>query len=335
MTYPPGNPGYPPQPQPNQYNAPNGGPNQPYGRVPERIPAAPAAPAAPAGPSNLPLYLTAAVAVLGLVVFGFSFADPFGLKSSDSAGPIGSVPRDILTWLPAIAAVVAGLLAGIDLLPKQKNLKAWTALLAVLGLLLAIAELTQLPQVPPMLKGHVDIDFEVKWGLYCVIGFSVLQAGCALAALLLDAGVIQPPAPKPQTDPYGYGGPGQYYGQSPVGGPQHNAPQHNAQHNAPQGRPDYGQQYGQPGGYQQPGSPAGGYPGGRPQHSSADDSSPVTPATGFSAFGQAPSAGGPPTTGPESGSAYPGVPGASAPSSEATQTFQQQQAPQQSDPTSS
>jgi hypothetical protein len=326
MTYPPGNPGYPPPPPPaNQFNAPTGGPNQPYGRVPERIPPAPAA---PSGPSRLPMYLTAAVAVLGLVVFGFSFADPFGLKNADSPSVSGSVPRDILTWLPAIAAVVAGLLAGIDLLPKQKNFKAWSAILAVLGLLLAIAELTQVPQVPQVLRAHLE--FEVRWGLYCVIGFSVLQAGCALAALLLDAGVIQPPAPKPQTDPYGYGGPGQYYGQSPVGAPQH-AQTHNAP-SAPQGRPDYGQQYGQPGGYQQPGSPVGGYPSGRPQHSSADESSPVTPATGFSAFGQVRPAGGASSAGTESGSGYPGMPGVS---SEATQTFQHQQAPQQSDPASS
>lgn len=328
MTYTSGNPGYPPQPQPNQFNAPNSGPNQPYGRAPERIPAAPAA---PAGPSNLPLYLTAAVAVLGLLVFGFSFAAPYGFKGESG----GDAPRDILTFLPAIAAVAAGLLAGVDLLPKQKNFKAWVAILSVLGLLLAIIEVAQVPQVPPMLAkvANVTDGVEVKWGLYCVLAFSVLQAGAALAALLLDAGVIQPPAPKPQVDPYGYGGPGQYYGQ-PAGQPgaaQQHAPQHNAPQ-APQGQgQQYGQQYGQQGGYQQPGSPAGGYPGARPQHSSADDSSPVTPATGFSAFGQTPSAG----AAPEAGSAYPGSPAPSAGPSEATQTFQQQQAPQQSDPASS
>jgi hypothetical protein len=314
MTYPPGNPGYPPPPQPNQFNAPNPGPNQPYGRAPERIPAAPSAPAAPAGPSNLPLYLTAAVAVLGLLVFGFSFAAPYGLKGDTSNTDI---PRDILTFLPAIAAVAAGLLAGVDLLPKQKNFKAWVAILAVLGLLLAIVEIAQVPQVPPMLVKMTGASggFEATWALYCVLAFSVLQAGAALAALLLDAGVIQPPAPKPQVDPYGYGAPGQYYGQP--------GQQHAPQHNAPQAQ---GQQYGQQGGYQQPGA----YPGARPQHS-ADDSSPATPATGFSAFGQAPSAG----TAPEAGSAYPGASAPPAGASEATQTFQQQQAPQQSDPASS
>ena len=326
MTYQPGGPGYPPQPQPNQFNQPN----PQYGRAPERIPAAPASPAAPAGPSNLPTYLSAAVAVLGLLVFGFNFADPFGLKDSYA----GAVPREliahlaaqrsILTFLPAIAAVSAGLLAAVGLLPKQKNFKAWVAILSVLGLLLAIVEIAQ-----------VSDGLEVKWGLYTVLAFTVLQAGFALAALLLDAGVIQPPAPKPQTDPYGYGGPGQYYGQAPYG-----SPQQPVQH-APQSRPEYGQQgqqYGQPGGYPQAGSPAGGYPGGRPQHTSLDESSPVTPPTGFSAFGQAPSA---PTVSSEAASGYPGASGspaatsASGAPSDATQTFQQQQAPQQSDPASS
>ncbi|MGB8408275.1 MAG: DUF5336 domain-containing protein [Mycobacterium sp.] len=312
MTYPPGGPGYPPQPQPNPYNAPS----PQYGRAPERIPAAPAAPAAP---SNLPKLLTAAVSVLGLLVFGFSFADPFGLADSYSGG----VPRElmsqlagqrgILTFLPAIAAVAASLLAGVDLLPKQKNLKAWTAILSVLGLLLAIVEIAQ-----------VKDGVEIKWGLYCVLAFSVLQAGAAVAALLLDAGVIQPPAPKPQVDPYAYGAPGQYYGQPPLGGPQQ-APQHTQQ--PPQVRPDYGQQYGQPGGYPQPGPLSGGYPTGRPQQAPTDESSPVTPATGFAAFGQTPNSA--PSAGPESG--YPGASGVS----DATQSFHQQQAPQQSDSASS
>lgn len=319
MTYQPGGPGYPPQPQQNQFNAPN----PQYGRAPERIPAAPAA---PAGPSNLPTYLSAAVAVLGLLVFGFNFADPFGLKDSYA----GNVPRElishlaaqrsILTFLPAIAAVSAALLAGVGLLPKQKNFKAWVAILSVLGLLLAIVEIAQ-----------VSDGLEVKWGLYSVLVLTVLQAGCALAALLLDAGVIQPPAPKPQSDPYGYGAPGQYYGQPPLGAPQQ----------APQVRPDYGQQgqqYGQPSGYPLPGAPIGGYHGGRPQHTVSDDSSPVTPPTGFSAFGPSASA---PTTASEAVSGYPGASGASAAtsaaasSSDATQTFKQQQAPQQSDPASS
>lgn len=304
MTYPPGNPGYPPQPQPGQFNAPN----PQFGRAPERIPAAPVAPAAPAGPSNLATYLTLAVAVLGLLVFGFNFADPYGLKAgfaSNLPREITSslvVQRSILTFLPAIAAVSAALLAGIDLLPKQKNLKAWVATLSVLGLLLAIVEVAQ-----------VSDGLEIKWGLYVVLALTVLQAGSALAALLLDAGVIQPPAPKPQVDPYGYGAPGQFYGQ-----PQ--AP-------AAQPRPDYGQPYGQPGGYPPPGQPgpqAGGYPGARPQH----DDSPVTPATGFPSFGQPSYSSGAPSAEPTSG--YP-----REATAEATQTFQQQQAPQQSDPASS
>jgi len=324
MTYPPGNPGYPPPPQPNQYGAPgaapsptpnlapNAAPNPQYGRGPERI--GPAAPAAPAGPSSLPLYLTLAVVVLGLFVFGFAFADPYGIKPGELHGekPEFSLPRDIMTFLPAIAAVAASLLAAVGLLPKQKEFKAWVAILAILGLLLAVVDVgsIQVPGLPPTQADKI----EIQWGLYCVLAFAVLQAGCALAALLLDAGVIKPPAPKPQVDPYGYGGPGQYYGQAP----QQHAPQH------AQARPDYGQQYGQQGGYSQ----AGGYPGARPQQSATDES-PVTPATGFPSYGQSSSGS---FASPEPGSGYTG---GAAPSSEATQTFQQQQAPQQSDPASS
>jgi len=321
MTYPPGNPGYPPPPQPNQYSAPNQAPNPQYGRAPERIPVA--APSAPDAPSSLPLYLTLAVVVLGLFVFGFAFADPYGIKPGELHGekPEFSLPRDIMTFLPAIAAVAASLLAGVGLLPKQKEFKAWVAILSILGLLLAIVDVgsIQVPGLPPTQADKI----EIQWGLYCVLAFAVLQAGCALAALLLDAGVIKPPAPKPQVDPYGYGAPGQYYGQAAgQHAPQQHAPQH------AQARPDYGQQYGQQGGYPQP----AGY-GTRPQQSPADES-PVTPATGFPSYGQsAPGAG---SASSEAGSGYPGGAAPSAaPASEATQTFQQQQAPQQSDPTSS
>jgi hypothetical protein len=307
MTYPPGNPGYQPVHQPSQF----GGPPQQFNRLPEQIPPAPPA---PAGPSKLPMYLTAAVVALGLLVFGFNFAPQFA-----GGGEPGHA--DVLAVLPVLLAVLAALLAGVSLLPKQKPFKAWVAILAVLALLLAITELIQAPSNTP-----------AAWGLYCVLAFSALQAGCAVAALLLDAGVITAPAPRP-ADPY-YNAPGQLHGQFyGQGGPQQLGPR------GPQPRPEYGQQggqyYGQQGGF--PGQGPGGYSDfgrhqGNPQHSV--DSGPPTPPTGFPAFGQ-PQA--PSSAASEAGSTYSPAAEASAESagSEPTTTFPQHQAPQQSGSTSS
>jgi len=314
MTYQPGNPGYPPAQQPGQYSNQYAGPTQQFNRQPEQIPAAPAA---PAGPSKLPEYLTAAVAALGLLIFGFNFAPQLG------AGGLDAGTGSILTQAPIVVAVLAALLAGVSLLPKQKSFKSWVAILAVLALLLVINEIVQAP------KG-----IEVEWGLYVVLVLSVLQAGSAVAALLLDAGVIQAPAPRPQPDPYNYGGPAQGYN-----------PQ--AQYYGQQPQQQYGQQtgqhYGQQGGYQPQqtqNGPVGGYTGQQssPQHGA--DSGPPTPPTGFPAFGQpqspaspssAPQSSGQGPSASDSGagsSSYSSTPGATGSSSEPTTTFQQPPAPQ-------
>lgn len=317
MTYQPGNPGYPPAQQPGQYGNQYGGPTQQFNRVPEQIPAAPAA---PAGPSKLPEYLTIAVAALGLLIFGFNFAPQLG------AGGLDAGTGSILTQAPIVVAVLAALLAGVSLLPKQKSFKSWVAILAVLALLLVINEIVQAPT-----------GIEVEWGLYVVLALSVLQAGSAVGALLLDAGVIQPPAPRPQADPYNYGGPAQGYN-----------PQ--AQYYGQQPQQQYGQQtgqhFGQQGGYQpqSQNAPIGGYTGAQSASQHGADSGPPTPPTGFPAFGQpqqsagqssAPqqsSGQGPSASETAAGSSSftssPSVPGANGSGSEPTTTFQQPPAPQ-------
>jgi Family of unknown function (DUF5336) len=160
------------------------------------------------------------------------------------------------------------LTAGVSLLPKQKALPALVAVLSVLAFLLVIAIVLTAPD-------GVSID----WGLYLIIGFTVIQAIVAVAVLLFDAGVITPPAPKPpQYDQqYGqYGGPGApYYGQLPHGGP----PQHQQQQVHAQRR-QYPSPYG------------GGYPGGGPpttSYAGGQQSGPATPPTGFPTYGQPPS----------------------------------------------
>jgi hypothetical protein len=247
MTYPPGSPGYPPAQQPTTQFA---APTQQFGKLPEATPAA-------EGPSKLPVYLTAAVAALGLAVYLSSYGPQFQ-ASADFFTPT-------LLDLGVVASLLAALIAGVGLVPKQKTSPALVAVLSVLGFLLAIAIVLTAPE-----------GVSIEWGLYLIIAFSVVQAIVAVAVLLFDAGVIAPPAPRPRYEQqqYGqYGGPGPYYGQ-PQPGPSHQqGPQQHQQ------RPGYPSPYG--GGY--PGSTStGGFSGG-PQ------SGPPTPPTGFPTYGQPPS----------------------------------------------
>jgi Family of unknown function (DUF5336) len=273
-------PGYPSAPPQSQYAAPT----QQFDRAPEA--------AAPAGPSKLPFYLGIAVAVLGFAIYLSGFGPVFG----------GIAGAAVPTFYFVIAPLLAGLLAGVSLLPKQDDKSAVAAVLAVLGFLLLI--LVVLADGP-----------SIDWGFYPFIAFSVLQAIAAVAKLLLDAGIVTAPAPKPKYEQqaYGYGPPQGYYGQSPQGG---HAPQPQPQ---PQQRPGgYAPQYGG-GGYQREPS-TGGFPAlgqqGAPHN--GPQSGPPTPPTGFPAFGQPHAQGSAPTVAQPSAS-----PDAEQP---------QQQAPQQSAP---
>jgi hypothetical protein len=259
MTYPPGGPGYPPAQQPTtQFAAPTQqfGNNQQFGnKSPDAAPAA-------EGPSKLPVYLTAAVAALGLAVYLSSY------------GPLFAAGADFLTPtlldLGVVASLLAALIAGVGLVPKQKTAPALVAVLSVLGFLLVIAIVLTAPS-------GVDI----KWGLYLIVAFSVVQAIVAVAALLFDAGVITLPPPRPRYEQpqYGqYGAPGPYYGQPHQPGPPHQqGPQLQQQ------RPGYPSPYG--GGY--PGGPsAGGF-------SAGPQAGPPTPPSGFPTYGQPPSSNAP------------------------------------------
>jgi Family of unknown function (DUF5336) len=259
MTYPPGSPGYPPAQQPTtQFSAPT----QQFGKVGETAPAA-------EGPSKLPVYLTAAVAALGIAIYLTSFGPLFTITSSDFPGLGDLSGASFGLQLAVVASLLAGLLAGVSLLPKQKTFVVVVTVLAVLAFLLVIAEVIDKPS-----------GASIGWALYLIIAFTVVQAIVAVAVLLFDAGVITPSVPRPKYEQpqYGqYGGPGPYYGQ-----PQHAAPPQQAPQ---QQRPGYPSQYG--GGYQ--GGPStGGFSGG-PQ------GGPPTPPTGFPTYGQPPSSNAPTT----------------------------------------
>ena len=238
MTYPPGSPGYPPAQSPGSYAAP----------------AAPSFNKGDEGESHLKHYLTVGVAVLGLVIYLVSYA-----PLTTNIRPDGEEVVVSGSTLPISLIILAALLAGASLLPKAKNYAAPVAVIAILGGLLLIEDTISASGVQ-------------RWGLWVAVASAVIQAALAVGALLLDAGVITPPAPRPKYDQY-YGQYSGYYGQ----------------HQPPYGQSGYGTQYG---GYPS-GPTTGGFsaqPG--PQQSSAQSQhgSP-TPPTGFPSFSPPPASG--------------------------------------------
>jgi hypothetical protein len=273
MTYSPGSSGYPPAQPPGSYGAP-----------------APAyGPPAEAGPSKLPLYLTAAVAVFGLLAYLFSFGPTFTLTVS--AGPLGdaqvSGTGGVALQLVIILALGAALLAGISVLPKVTGQAGIVAVLAVVSVLLVIYQIFVKPP-----------EISVGWGLWVVLALTLLEAIAAVSALLLETGVVAAPAPRPKYEQpqYGqYGPPAGYYGQ-PQGQPQH--PQ---QMGPPPGpRPGYPSQYG--GAYPQ-GPSTGGFGGqGTPPGGFGAQNGPPTPPTGYPSFSPPPAVGSGPQQAPAPGS---------------------------------
>ena len=254
MTYPPSSPGYPPSQQPTtQFSAPT----QHFSKV-EQQPSA-QGPAAAAGPSKLPFILLAAVAVLGLLVYLFSFGPQFAIDNTDFP-QLGSASGTSLgLGLAVVASLVSALIAAASVLPRQKAPVGVIAAVGVLAFLLVLAEIIQKPE-----------GVSIGWALYVVVALTFLQAALAVGALLLDAGIISAPVAKPKYEQpqYGqYGGPNQYYGQ--------HAPH---QGGAPQQRQPYPGQYG--GGYSGGSSSGGGYA------AIGQQGGPPTPPTGFPTYGQ-------------------------------------------------
>jgi Family of unknown function (DUF5336) len=253
MTYPPGSPGYPPAQSPGSYGASS---TTSFTKSDD-------------GESNLKLYLTVGVVALGLAAYLLSYGPMITrvLPNGDELVESGST-------LPIDLALLAALLGGVSLLPKAKNFAAVVAAVAVLGGLLLIED-----TIGASGRG---------WALWVALGCGVVQAILAVTALLLDAGVVTAPAPRPKYDQYGhYGQYGGYYGQqSPYQSPQQSA---------------YGSQYGgypsgpSTGGFSSVGPQSG--PLHSPQSGSQQGSQPAhqtgspTPPTGFPSFSPPPSSG--------------------------------------------
>jgi hypothetical protein len=268
MTYPPGNPGYPSAQSPGPYESSSSS----FAKSGDDA-------------GSMQGYLTTAVVALGLVSYLASFGPMFTVSAD--AGPIAELPGD--GGIGVALALLAALLAGASLLPKAKNYAAIIAVISVLGALRVIAETLSKPS-----------DFSIGWALWLVLACTGLEAVVAVAALLLDAGVIVPPQPRPKYEQYGeygyYGAQqGGYYGQ-------HHGPYQ--QQGPPQSarRSSFGPQFG---GY--PSSPAMGSSAGQstggldavgPQSGrqqqtseSGQQQGTPTPPTGFPSFSPPPSAG--------------------------------------------
>ena len=181
MTYPPSSQGYPVPQQPAGYTAP-----------------APS-PAAP-GPSRLPSYLAGVVLGLGLLAYLASFGPQ--LRISTEMGPFGGAQltaSGLSFW--TMAALLAGLLAGVSLLPKVPSYAPVVAALAVLAVLLVAAQIFNSPA-----------QFSIGWGMWLGLTLTVLQAAAALVAVLFESGVLRAPAPRPRYEQYGqYGPPPGYF----------------------------------------------------------------------------------------------------------------------------
>jgi Family of unknown function (DUF5336) len=234
MTYPPGNSGYPPAQSSGSYGAP----------------AAPSFNKADVGESNLKQYLTIAVAVLGVIIYLVSYGPLITHVLPNGDELIEKDP------LPIGLALLAGLLAGTSLLPKAKNYSAVVTVVAIVGALLLVED-----AIGASGRG---------WALWAAVATAVIQSALAIYALLLDAGVITPPAPRPKYDQYGQYGQYGYYGQQ----------------QAPYQQSGYGTQYG---GYLS-GPTTGGFSA-QPGPQSQQHGSP-TPPTGFPSFSPPPSSSG-------------------------------------------
>jgi Family of unknown function (DUF5336) len=252
MTYPPGSPGYPPAQSPGSYGAS----------------ATPSFAKSDDGESNLTPLLTAAVVFFGVLSYLLSYGPMITrvLPNGDELVESGnSFPIDL--------ALLGALLAAVSLLPKAKNYAGVVAVVSVLGALWLIED-----TIGASGRG---------WALWGGLASVVIEAGLAITVLLLDAGVITPPTPRPKYDQYGHYGPySGYYGQQ---GPYQQSPQQSG----------YGSQYGgypsgpSTGGFSAVGPQSEPIPQSGPQHGSPQgqhQGSP-TPPTGFPSFSPPPSSG--------------------------------------------
>ncbi|MEU4317080.1 DUF5336 domain-containing protein [Nocardia sp. NPDC024068] len=238
MSYPTGGSGY---------NAP----------VPPSVPpnpgqqAAGGASAAGADGKGLPFFLTIGAAAVGVLAFLLGFLSYVGADSDLDLPSSADTSLNLFEYQEAPIGgllLIAGLLAGLSLLPKQN----WVGAAAAVAGGTFFTILFQMFTLPEGAKAEI--------GLYLILVLALVQTGLAVAVVLFDTGILKPPAPRPSTpgqfpggqqgygqqqyQQQGYGQqPQQQYGQQYSSGQQ---PQASYGQQAAQGQQAYGQQqYGQ------------------------------------------------------------------------------------------
>jgi hypothetical protein len=188
---------------PGGYGGPPQGPSTP-GYGPQPTPG-------PAGPGKgMPFYFDIGVVVLGVLNFLLGFLPFISGATAQFGGESVSVNSSVNFFgTPAVVSIslllVAALVAGLGMLPKQEIHEGVVTSLSVVGFVSLLFQLVALPSAA-----------KVGIGLIIVLITSFIQAALAITALLFAADIIKPPAPKPPQ--YGY------YGQGGYGQPQPSQP---------------------------------------------------------------------------------------------------------------
>jgi hypothetical protein len=193
---------------PGGYGGPPQGPSTPgYGPQPAPGPGGPAGAAGPPGPGKgMPFYFNVGVVVLGVLSFFLGFLPYISGAAAQVAGESITVSSSANFFntnglVSTTLLLVAALVAGLGMLPKQDINDGVVASLSVVGFVSLLFQLVSLP-------GEANVGI----GLIIVLITSFFQAALAITALLFAADIIKPPAPKPPQ--YGY------YGQAGYGQPQ-------------------------------------------------------------------------------------------------------------------
>lgn len=217
--------------------------------------------AAGAGGKGLPFFLTIGVAAVGVIAFLLGFLSYVGADTDMDLPSSADTSLNLFEYQEATIGgllLIAAILAGLSLLPKQD----WVGAAAAVAAGTFVTILFQLFSLPEGAKAEI--------GLYLILVLALVQTGLAVAVVLFDAGILTPPAARPAAQtgfPGGQQGYGQqqYQGQQSYGQQQGYGQQYSS---GQQQQPGYGQQqaYGQQPGYAQQQQQQQGY-GQQPQQS--------------------------------------------------------------------
>lgn len=203
MSYPTGGSGYN-GPAPTPSNAPG------YGSQPTGGPAAGSSTTAAAA-KGLPFFLTVGVAALGVINFllgllDFATVDKSALAGSSENDAFGGGLLSAGGSAPLALLLLAGLLAGFSLLPKQTSQTTLVAAISLAGFVTLLFQAFTLSSF-----------LNLSGGAWVLIFLGLVQAIVAVVALLFELGIVKPPAPKPAAPQGGYGAQG--FGQGGYGQP--------------------------------------------------------------------------------------------------------------------